>query len=91
VGVSSIVEEEIWGRRRDERDAQVLEEVMAGELHSEVTSEPIRALHDDGAHSVACNAIQHRKQSTRRAGSRLSLAEILSALLLFWRSLAPVR
>jgi hypothetical protein len=39
---------------------------MAGELHSEVTSEPIRALHDDGADAVAGNAIQHRNEAWTR-------------------------
>jgi hypothetical protein len=30
--------------------------VMPGKLHREVTSEPVRALHNDGAHAVAGDA-----------------------------------
>jgi hypothetical protein len=53
-----VFEEEIWGCRWDERDAEVLEEVVPGEMHGEIAGEAVGALDDDGAHAVAGDAVE---------------------------------
>ena len=36
-----------------------LKHVMSGELHSEVTREPIGRLHKDGLGAIRCQSLQH--------------------------------
>ena len=51
--------EEVGCRRRDECNAKVFEEVVPGQLHSEVASEAVGALDDDSADAVPSNAVEH--------------------------------
>ena len=57
VGVSVV--KKSGARRRHQLDAELLEIVVAGELHREVAGEPVRALYEDGTHAIAGNAGKH--------------------------------
>jgi hypothetical protein len=50
---------EVGSRCRDDRDTETLEHVMPGELHGEVTCEPIGRLHNDRLCAVGCQLLQH--------------------------------
>ncbi len=58
-----ILDKEIRRRRRDHGDAELAQAVMAGELHSQVTGESVRALDNDGSHPIAGDSVQHRNEA----------------------------
>jgi hypothetical protein len=68
-----VFDEEIGSRGRDQGDAKRLQEIVAGKLHREIASEPVRAFNEDAAHAVACDAVEHGLEA-RAVGNGISAA-----------------
>ena len=56
--------EEVGRRRRHQLDAELLQVVVASQLHREVAGEPVRALYEDGTHAIAGDAGKHGLESS---------------------------
>jgi hypothetical protein len=70
-GSRRLFQKEVWRRRRYQRHAEVLEEVVSGELNREIAGKAIGAFHNDGAKAVAGDAVEHVLEAFPRSASCL--------------------
>jgi len=54
-----VLSKEIGRGGRNERDTELLQEVMARKLHCQVAGEAIGAFDDDAADAIGRNAVEH--------------------------------